>query len=438
MYRFAQEQLSRWVTARRRKPLIVRGARQVGKTWLVEHMASTHFENMVKIDLEKRRDLHVHFGDKLDPATILQHLELDGGKHIVAGKTLLFLDEIQACPRAIMALRYFFEQMPELHVVAAGSLLEFALDEISVPVGRVQYLHLHPMTFREYLMGIGNEVAAEIVTRHPSEVAEGLQHQLLKELKTYFFVGGMPESVQVYRDTQSLVETYKAQAEIISSYREDFAKYTPRVDRDCLDSVLLSVARQVGEQVKYTRLDDGHTGPTNRRAFDLLRKARVIHKIAACSPSGLPLGASANDQRFKAALLDIGLLQNLCQIPTDLELREDNLLAMYRGKLAEQFVAQELIANHSSELFYWAREARGSNAEVDYLAVRKGKIVPVEVKSGSSGSLRSLHLLLESYQNCPEGVVLYSGAYAKRPEQHLSFMPLYYAGSIGDQTPDVV
>lgn len=438
MYRFAQEQLAKWTTARRRKPLIVRGARQVGKTWLVEHVAAARFEAMVQVDLEKRRDLHVHFGDNLDPTVIVRHLELDSGKRIVPGKTLLFLDEIQACPRAIMALRYFYEQMPDLHVIAAGSLLEFALGEISVPVGRVQYLHLYPMTFREYLRGIGNEVAAEAAARHPSEVDEGIQRQLLKELRSYFFVGGMPESVQVYRDTQSLVEVFKAQTEIVGSYRDDFAKYTPRVDRACLDSVLLSVARQVGEQVKYTRLDDSHAGPTNRRAFDVLCKARVLHKIASCNPSGLPLGASANDKRFKAALLDIGLLQNICQVPVDLELREADLLAMYRGKLAEQFVAQELIANHSSELFYWAREARSSNAEVDYLAVRGGRIVPVEVKSGAGGSLRSLHLMLATYPNCPEGLVLYSGPYAHRPEQRLTFLPLYYAGSLGDPRPDLV
>jgi predicted AAA+ superfamily ATPase len=438
MYRFAQEQLVKWKSAVRRKPLVVRGARQVGKTWLVEHVAASEFESLLKVDLEKRRDLHVHFGDNLDAKLIIRHLELDGGTRIVPGRTLLFLDEIQACPRAIMALRYFYEQTPELHVIAAGSLIEFALGEISVPVGRIQYLYLYPMTFREYLLGIGNEVAAEWVAKHPSEVDEGIQRQLLNELKTYFFVGGMPESVQAYRETVSMAEAFKAQNEVIGSCRDDFAKYTPRVDRACLDTVLLNVARQVGEQIKYTRLDDSRTGPTNRRAFDLLCKAMVIHKIASCDPSGLPLGASANEKRFKAAMLDIGLLQSLCKAPVDLELRENDLLAMYRGKLAEQFVAQELIAGHSSDLFYWAREARGSNAEVDYLAVRDGRIVPVEVKSGAGGSLRSLRLMLDAYPNCADGLVLYSGTYAHRPEDRLTFMPLYYAGSIGDPRPDVV
>jgi predicted AAA+ superfamily ATPase len=395
-------------------------------------VAAADFATVVKIDLEKRRDLRGVFGDNLDPRSIIRQLEVDSGKRIVPGEALLFLDEIQACPRAIMALRHFQEEMPDLHVIAAGSLLEFALGEISVPVGRVQYLHLYPMTFREYLLGMGKAAAEEAAARHPSEVDDAVQLQLLKELKHYFFVGGMPECVQAYHYTGSLVEAFRVQTEIIGSFRDDFLKYSPRADRDCLDSVLLRVARQVGEQIKYTRLDDHHSGPANRRAFDLLRQARVVHKIRSCDPSGLPLGASASEKRFKSALLDIGLLRNICQLPTDMELRTDDLLAIYRGKLAEQFVAQELVAAaSSSELFYWAREARGSSAEVDYLTVSDGRILPIEVKSGAGGSLRSLRLMLDSYPNCPEGLVLYSGTYARRPDQRLTFMPLYYAGGIG-------
>ena len=437
MHRFAYEQLVRWKSALRRKPLIVRGARQVGKTWLIERFAEAEFDSMVKVDLEMRRDLHGCFGDDLDARTVLRHLELDSGARIVPGGTLLFLDEVQACPRAIMALRYLYEQMPALHVIAAGSLLEFALGEIPVPVGRVQQLHLYPMTFREYLAGIGNQVAADCAAQHPSSVDEGMQRRLLHELKTFFFVGGMPESVQTYCDTGSIVAASRVQREIIDTCRDDFAKYAPRADPACLDAVILSAARTIGDQIKYTNLDRGHAGPTNRRAFDTLRKARLIHKIASCDPSGLPLGASADDRRFKAALLDVGLLQTLCRVPVELELRERDLLAIYRGALAAQFAAQELIAC-GGDLFYWARNARGSSAEVDYLAIRDGRIVPVEVKSGAAGSLRSLHLMLATYPHCADGVVLYSGPYSRLPAQRLTFMPLYYAGSISDPAPDVV
>ncbi len=429
MQRLLEKQLVEWKHSRRRKPLILRGARQVGKTWLVENVLAKEFDSFVKIDLEKRADLHVHFEKDLDPRVIVSYLELAVGR-ITPAKTLLFLDEIQACPRAITALRYFYEEMPELHVVAAGSLLEFAFGDVSVPVGRVQYLHVYPMTFYEYLVAVGKEPMAEHALAPPSSVDEPVQQMILQELKRFFFVGGMPECVRTWRDNGSMVETFQVQSEIIESYRDDFSKYKPHVDPACLDAVLLNAARSVGEQVKYTRLNDGHSGQTNRKAFDLLVKARVLHKIPACDPSGLPLGATANQKRFKASMLDIGLMQRLCQVPAELELQQENLLSMYRGKLAEQFVAQELLAWHGPELFYWAREARGSSAEVDYLVVCGGKIFPVEVKSGAGGSLKSLHLMLGKYPDCPGGLVLYGGVYKDLAEQKLEFLPLYSVTSL--------
>jgi len=437
MKRWVEKQVIEWKDAPRRKPLMIRGARQVGKTWLVENVLAGEFDGFVKIDLEKRRDLHVHFDGNLDPRTILRYLEL-ATERIVPGKTLLFLDEIQACPRAIMALRYFYEQMPDLHVVAAGSLLEFAFAEISIPVGRVQYLHLHPMTFYEYLLAMGKAPMAEHTLISPSRVDQTIQEMILKELRNYFFVGGMPECIKTFRDAGSMLEAFQVQSEILESYRDDFSKYSPRMDVSCLDAVFLNVAKSVGDQLKYTRLNEGHSGQTNRKAFELLTKAKLIHKIPTCDPSGLPLGATANPKKFKGCMLDIGLLQRLCQMPVELELKQENLLAMYRGKLAEQFVAQELLAWHTRELFYWARDARGSNAEIDYLVVREGKIFPVEVKSGAGGSLRSLHLMLEKYPNCPRGLVLYSGSYKELPEQKLVFLPLYSVSTIGDKRPPVV
>ncbi len=432
MKRLAEKEIIEWKNSPRRKPLIIRGARQVGKTWLVENVLANLFDSFVKIDLEKRRDLHVHFAGNLEPRTILNHLELVT-RRIISGKTLLFFDEIQACPRAITALRYFYEQIPELHVVAAGSLLEFAFDEISVPVGRVQYLHLHPMTFYEYLLAIGKEPMADYSITPPKRAAPSIQMMILSQLRNYFFVGGMPECVKTWRDLGSMVETFQVQSEILESYRDDFSKYKPRIDTACLDAVFLNTAKSVGEQLKYTRLNSGHSGQMNRKAFDLLNKAQIVQKIPSCDPSGLPLGATANQKKFKASLMDIGLLQRICQVPAELELQQDNMLAMYRGKLAEQFVAQELLAWHSSELYYWARDARGSNAEVDYLAVHESNIYPVEVKSGMGGSLRSLHLMLEKYPNCPYGLVLYDGTYKMRSEQKIMFLPLYSVAVIGNK-----
>ena len=435
MKRLLENQIIGWKDLSRRKPLILRGARQVGKTWLVENVLAKEFDSFVKIDLEKRGDLHVHFANDLDPKQILGYLELATGR-ITPGKTLLFLDEIQACPRAIMALRYFYEEMPELHVVAAGSLLEFAFGEISIPVGRVQYLNMYPMTFYEYLVALGKEPMAEYSLAPPDRIAEPVQQMILEELRRFFFVGGMPECVKNWRDTGSMIDTFEIQSEVIESYRDDFLKYKPHVDPACLDAVFLSAAKSVGEQLKYTRLDEGRSGQTNRKAFDLLVKARVLHKIPACDPSGLPLGATVNQKKFKASLLDIGLMQRLCQVPVELELQQENLLSMYRGKLAEQFVAQELLAYHGPEIYYWAREARGSSAEVDFLVVCGGEIFPLEVKSGAGGSLKSLHLMLGKYANCPKGLVFYSGVYNNLPEQKLEFLPVYSVASICDKRRD--
>lgn len=437
MDRTAQQDLLAWKDSVRRKPLLLRGARQVGKTWLVDHFLGRHVDHLVKIDLEKRRELHRVFADNLDPRHILNLLELSAGR-ILPDRTLLFFDEIQACPRAIQSLRYFYEELPELRVIAAGSLLEFAFSEISVPVGRVQYLTIHPLTFSEYLHALGKAPMAELIAAGPAVISPAAHEQTLRELRDYFFIGGMPECVKAWRDTASMVETGQVQSEIIDSLRDDFAKYTPRVNPACLDAVLLSVAKSVGEQLKYVRLNENHSGPTNRKALDLLAKARIVHKIQACDPSGLPLGASAKPKKFKASMLDIGLMQRLCQLPLSQEIQQENLLAIYRGKLAEQFVAQEMLASAPRELsrklpgdlFYWTREARGCNAEVDYLAVRNGTIHPVEVKPGAAGTLRSLHLMLQTYPNLGEGLVLSTRPYSRLPQRKISFLPLYSAGTL--------
>jgi len=416
---------------------IIRGARQVGKTWLVDNILTKQFESFVKIDFEKRRDLHTHFSGALEPQSILNHLELTTCR-IIPGRTLLFFDEIQACPRAIMSLRYFYEEMPELHIVAAGSLLKFAFGEISIPVGRVQYLYLQLMTFYEYLIAIGKEILAEYSLAPPDNTSPSIQKTILNELQSYFFVGGMPECIKTYRDTGSMLETFQVQSEILDSYKDDFAKYTPKIDTMCLDGVFFNVAKNIGQQLKYTRLNERYFSQMNHKAFDLLVKAKIIHKIPSCNPSGLPLGATANQKKFKASMLDIGLMQRLCQVPAELELQQINLLAIYHGKLAEQFVAQELLAWHGSDLYYWARDARDSSAKVDFITVRKGIIYPVEVKSGTAGSLKSLHLMLKQYRDCPQGLILYSGSANQLPEQKLQFLPLYYAATIGEKRPGLL
>jgi len=257
----------------------------------------------------------------------------------------LFIDEIQACPRALIALRYLYEEKPDLHVIAAGSLLEFALAEISFPVGRVQFLNMYPMTFAEFLLAGGHEQLCHILSEPPCKVDDFVHNVLIEQLKTYFFVGGMPEAVKAYFDSESMLEAFDVQSEILVSYRQDFAKYAPRADKRCLDQVLSSCAARVGDQIMYSQLADSFSNPTIRKAFDLLCMAKVLHKVPSVKQPGMPLGSMANIRKFKAALIDIGLMQRLNHLAVDMEIKQKDLLAIYRGKLAEQFVAQELIAS---------------------------------------------------------------------------------------------
>lgn len=426
MKRFIDKKLLNWKTSELRKPLILRGARQVGKTYSVLQFGKNHFSgNVHVIDFEKNLDVCPIFENNLNITRILAELELFLNASITPGEDLLFFDEIQNCPRALMALRYFYEDLPELHVIAAGSLLEFALKAVSFPVGRVQFMEMYPLTFNEFLWATGKEKLVKLLTEPEPTLSETAHRLLLQNVKEYFLVGGMPEAVRVYSETQNYKRVFEIQEQLIDTFRQDFSKYAPFADKRCLNAVLLNTARSVGQRIKYNRLAEGFTSPTIKRAFDLLQMARIVYKIPAASPAGLPLGASANERKFKASFLDIGLMQFISGIKIHEEFNKEDLLAIYNGALAEQFVAQQLIACNKGELYFWAREAKSSSAEVDFLTVSNGQICPIEVKSGKAGRLKSLHLLLKEFPNVPMGYVCSSQPFAELPEQRLKFIPLY-------------
>lgn len=431
MRRLVTDQLSSWAHSHRRKPLLVRGARQVGKTWVVEDFGERHFGgHMRTLDLEKRRDLHRIFSGDLTAARMLSQLELALDARIEPGRDVLFLDEIQACPRAIVALRYFYEELPDLHVVAAGSLIEFALGQLSFPVGRVQFVNVYPMTFLEFLWASGHDRAAEIVQRGPAPLDDVTHELLLGRLREYLFVGGLPEAVRLFAESGLLRNAFLAQDEVVEAYRADFGKYAPRVSRDTLDEVLTSVAQAVGTQIKFSSLAEGPTIPTIKNAFTLLERAQVIHRVAAAKQVGLPLGVGASSRRFKAIMVDLGLLHRLTGGPLDAAFATADLLGIYKGALAEQYVGQELRAAGDRELHYWSRAAKSSTAEVDYLVGIAGRIAPIEVKTGPAGRLRSMHQLLLEHPECDSGIVMSTRPYAELPEQRLVFIPLYFAGTL--------
>ena len=383
------------------------------------------FESLALADLERNPPLRRLFEGDLNAARICSDLEVFLRQKITPGKTLLFFDEIQACPRAITALRYFYEEMPELHVAAAGSLLEFALKEASFPVGRIQFLNLYPLCFAEYLEATGNPAAATAVLGNPADISPAVHELLRDELKRYFFIGGMPAAVEAYRENRSLRDAFEVQGEIAESYRMDFANYTPQVDRYCLDSVFTSLAQSVGQQIKYSRLGDGYSNLTLKKAFDALCLAQVARRIPSVDPSGLPLGTRASAKIFKALMLDMGLMRYLSGMPDDIEYAREDLLTIYRGAIAEQFVGQEMLVSQQGKLYYWNRQAKNSSAAVDYLAVIDGRIHPVEVKSCATGSLRSLHLYIGSYPECGKALVFSDRPYSDLPEQNIKFIPLY-------------
>jgi predicted AAA+ superfamily ATPase len=390
--------LQEWRDRADRKPLVVRGARQVGKTALVQQFGQESFASSVTVDLEQHAELHGAFG-KGDPRAIAQDLSLYLGKSIVPGETLLFLDEIQTCPRAIAALRYFREEMPELHVIAAGSLLDLALRDFqhSMPVGRIEYLHLLPMGFQDFLVALGQEGLAAFLRqwRLADGMSDAIHAKLLGLLRQYFLVGGMPEAVATYAGTGDLVAVQRVHSGIVSTLFDDLAKYGTRAQQQRMRRILEFVPRNVGQKLKYVRIDPDSRSADLKAAFELLEMSRLVHRVRHTSANGIPLAAEASDTHFKPLFLDVGLANRIC----GLSLYEaQDLLTVREGALAEQFVGQELrTVRHPFEerpLFYWHREAKSANAEVDYLWSRGGEVVPLEVKAGATGSLKSMQVFL--------------------------------------------
>jgi uncharacterized protein len=431
MKRTFSQKLEQWKDSPLRKPLIVRGLRQTGKTWCLKDFAKTAFPGGLRlVDFELSRKWHAVFEPDLDPKRIITELEILLGQPIRPGETILVFDEIQQCPRALAALRYFYEQIPELHVAAAGSLLDFALETISFPVGRVQFLDLFPMTFAEYLFATGQDTMAGLILATPSRVAPVIHDTLLQELRRYWMIGGMPKCVKTWVDTQSILDVRAEQNHLLSAFQQDFSKYNPKVDRHCLETVWETAAKAVGNQIAYSSLAPDFSGPTCKKAFQVLSTARLLRPVYAASAEGLPLSCTTTT-RLKVILGDIGLMQSICHRTAADEWAQQDLLSIYRGSLAEQFVGQELAASLSgSEPHWWKREAKNSTAEVDYLIELNNRIQPIEVKSGKSGSLKSLHQLLTEHPGCQEGIVFSCAPFAELPEQRLRFIPLYYAGSL--------
>jgi predicted AAA+ superfamily ATPase len=424
---------SKWFSSRTRKPLVLRGARQVGKSTAVRLFAKGMGLKLIEINLERFPHLDGVF-KSLNVEQILATIESATGESIQKPNSLLFLDEVQSTPHALAALRYLYEERPGLPIIAAGSLLEFVLSdhEFSMPVGRVEYAWMHPLSFSEFLTARGKNFLAEKLNAfQPGEFWPDPQHQdLMFELRSYMLVGGMPEVVQSYVTGGDEKEIQNLQDNIIATYGDDFSKYASGAALTRLQQAYRRLPQLCGKKIKFAEVLPHEKSANVKSVIELLAKAGIVHRIYHSACDGLPLRAGIDFRVSKVYWLDCGLLNRMQGLTW--HVWQQNKKLVYEGHLAEQFVAQELIATQKSAdpapLCYWLREGKSGNSEVDFVVQRGTDLVPIEVKSGASGSLKSLASFMQ-YKKAKYAIKLGAGV----PAVHAISMKL----SLADQTVDI-
>ncbi|MEW6089228.1 MAG: AAA family ATPase [bacterium] len=409
MKRDIEKELYFWKNQKDRMPLLVRGARQVGKSYVIENFGKRAFKNLVVVNFEFQPELKQCF-TTLDPIDIINKLQLIMGVNIEEENTLLFLDEIQECPDAIMALRYFKEKKERIAVIGAGSLVEFALKSpgFRMPVGRVQFLYLEPLSFGEFLSVSGNQPLRDYLggIKLDGNFDEAVHRKLLELLRLYLISGGMPAVVKDYIENKDLLNCQRIQNSLLQTYRNDFGKYAKLSENKYLQKIFDTAPRLVGSRIKYSNIDPESRSADLKKALNLLILAGIIKPVYATSASGILLGAQIKESKFKINFLDVGLMQNVSGLQAELAVAKD-LMQINSGAVAEQFIGQELTAYLDRyinyQLFFWARDKKRSLAEVDYVINIGSTILPVEVKAGKTGTLRSLKVFLEEKKS-PFGV----------------------------------
>lgn len=445
--RFIDSYLSEWASRPSHKPLLLRGARQTGKSTAVRHLAES-FESFVEINFEKQASYKPLFEVKdIDVKKIVAQLSAMAGKRIESGKTLLFLDEVQACPEAIMSLWFFKEDLPELHVVAAGSLLEFALEDLSsFGVGRIHSMFMFPMTFDEFLIANGEQLLLEArnhaSSTHP--LPQPLYEKLVGLMRTFMLVGGMPEAVAKWVETHDYLACQEVQDDIVVTYEDDFPKYRKKIDPTLLRLTLRSAAVQATKKFVYSAVGGNYKITEVKKALDMLAKAGIIIPVTHTDGNGLPLGSEADTSYQKMLLLDTGLMLRLLNMTTgDIsELTEQILTSditdlINKGPIAEMLAGLELLhyrtPNIRHEMYYWQRHSKNSQAEVDYISSYRQTVLPIEVKAETQGGMKSLWMFMRekklanaircSLENF--GAFNYKDPEAVDATRHVQLCPLY-------------
>lgn len=396
MHRQGLQYLNTWLSSSKRKPLVLRGARQVGKSTLVRMFAKEKKLHLVEVNFETSGFKSL-LQESLDVDAFITECESLFQTHI-SSNSILFLDEIQKSPKAFMMLRYFYEKHPEIPVIAAGSLLEFIFDDrnISVPVGRIEYFYLGPMNFLEFLWAIGDQKLADSLSKGGGFITLGQFNILQKRLHEFMFVGGMPEAVQAYVSTKNPQKVRRIQNNIWQTYIDDFPKYAKAAQFEKIQFVFSKIHHFYGQKIKYSEISSDYQSKQIRSCLELLEKAGVIYRCFNTSANGLSLQSTADEYTYKCYDLDIGLWLAKLDIPwEDIIHLEQNHHAL-KGFFYEQFIAQHLVFLSAEEgikntLYYWLRDKKSEAAEIDFLIPLHGKILPLEVKSSKSGALKSLH-----------------------------------------------
>lgn len=390
--------LLEWKDSARRKPLLIRGARQVGKSTAVRQLGKV-FKYFVEINLESQPSIKQLFTKDIDVHRTCEAISATIGIPVVAGETLLFIDEIQVSQEAIMSLRYFKEDYPELHVIAAGSLLEFTLEELpSFGVGRIRSLYMYPFSFDEFLLAQGLDTTVIFKRKATSPLPDAVHNMLVEQLKSFYLVGGMPAAVTEWIESKSYIECTHIHNDILDTYQDDFSKYKSRVSPALLRKVLRSVALQAGGKFVFRQVADDIHSSLIKDALHLLTLAGLIKPVTHSDGNGVPLGAEENSSYTKYLFLDLGLMQTMLGTPASNILLSSDVDFVNKGAASEMFAGLELVKNHDcfqkAEMYYWQNMARGTNAEIDYLVARNGVVLPIEVKASTRGSMQSLWLFM--------------------------------------------
>jgi len=401
MKRLLYSQLIEWKNNKRRKPLLLQGARQVGKTWLINHFGQNEYEKFVYLNFEQDPQLKTLFSGRLVPSQIIENIGLYLGEKISHKDTLICFDEIQVAPEAITSLKYFNEQSPEYHIIAAGSLLGVQIGKHnSFPVGKVNFMSLYPMSFPEFLEAIREQNLVERLERHnPFDAFPELLHEKLSNLfKKYLFMGGMPEVVQIYLDSKNILEAREVQIEILEAYKRDFSKYSDASQSiktaEVWQSIPFQLARE-NKKFKYSEVRKKARASTFEQTIEWLRSAGLIHIVNNLRSPKLPLSGYADLSKFKLYLMDSGLLGAMLNLSSDRIVNPTALFTEYNGAFIENYICTELTKSHFTELFYWT--SRG-DAEVDFVFKYKDEIYPLEVKSGTNLNTKSVRSYADKYK----------------------------------------